>query len=135
MEFFAGFEAHGFAGGDGDLGAGAGIAADAGLAGTYIEDPEAAKLDAIAGGERLLQALEDGVNGCLGLVSGQASLGNHMVEGGVAPGAGADAACGAGLCRKREDSEKAFDCGCGCGESDVERIGNWGCREAGQSAE
>ncbi len=72
MEFFAGFEADCFAGGDGDLGAGAGVAANAGLAGLDGEDAEAAELDAVFGGEGVLHGLEDGVHGRLGLDAGEA---------------------------------------------------------------
>jgi len=42
VEVFAGFEADGFAGRDADLGAGARVAADAGLARLYGEDAKAA---------------------------------------------------------------------------------------------
>src|SRR5258708_23923017 len=55
LKFFAGFEAHGFARGNVDLFAGAGIAADAGLARLNAEDAEAAKFDALAAAESLLQ--------------------------------------------------------------------------------
>ena len=63
LEVFAGFEADGFAGGDGDFGSGAGIAADAGFAGLDGEDAEAAELDAIAFDHGLLHGVEDGVDG------------------------------------------------------------------------
>ncbi len=67
LEVLAWLEADGLAGGDGDLGAGAGVAADAGLAGLDGEDAEAAELDAVAFGEGALHGFEDGVDGGLGL--------------------------------------------------------------------
>ena len=51
VQFLAGLEAHRLAGGDADLGAGAGIAADAGFAGADAEDAKAAQFDALAGGQ------------------------------------------------------------------------------------
>ena len=42
MELLAGFEADSFAGGDGDFGSGARVAAYAGFAGAYVEDSKAA---------------------------------------------------------------------------------------------
>ena len=62
VQFFAGLEADCLAGGDGDLGSGAWIAADAGLAGLDGEDAEATELDAVACDEGLLHALEDCVD-------------------------------------------------------------------------
>ena len=68
LKIFAGLEADGFAGGDGDFGAGAGVAADAGFAGLDGEDAEAAEFDAVACAQGLLHGFEDGVHGgfCLG---------------------------------------------------------------------
>ncbi len=62
MEFFAGFEANGFAWGNGDFGACSWIAADAGFTWLDGEDTEAAQLDAVACDEGLLHAVEDSVN-------------------------------------------------------------------------
>ena len=67
MELFAWFEADGFAGGDGDFGSGAWVAADAGFAGLDGEDTEAAEFDTVAFSERLLHGFEDGVDGVFGL--------------------------------------------------------------------
>ncbi len=67
LEVFAGFEADGFAGVDADLGAGAGVAAYAGLAGLDGEDAEAAQFDAVVLGEGGLHGFEDGVDGGFGL--------------------------------------------------------------------
>ena len=62
MKFFAGLEADGFAGGDADLGAGARVAPDAGLARLDGEDAESAKLDAVSRDECLLHTVKDGVH-------------------------------------------------------------------------
>ncbi len=48
LQLLAGLKAHRFAGRDGNLGAGARIAADAGLARAHVEDAEAAQLNALA---------------------------------------------------------------------------------------
>ncbi len=72
VEVFAWLEADGFSGFDGDLCAGAGVAADAGFAGLDGEDAEAAELDAVACDHALLHAEEDGVYGGLGLDAGEA---------------------------------------------------------------
>ncbi len=81
VQLFAGLEADGFAGGDGDFGAGAWIAADAGLSGFDGEDAEAAQFDAVSGDEGLLHAFEDGVDGGLGLGTGKSgSLHNPLNE-------------------------------------------------------
>src|SRR5438445_11863138 len=66
LKFFAGFEADGFARRNVDLFAGAGIAADPGLAGVDAEHAEAAEFDALAAAERLLQRFEHGLDGLLG---------------------------------------------------------------------
>src|SRR5712664_4634887 len=66
LKLFAGFEADGFARRDVDLFAGAGIAADAGFAGLDAEHAEAAKFDALAAAESLLQRFENGLDGLLG---------------------------------------------------------------------
>jgi hypothetical protein len=70
LEVFAGLEADGFARGDGDLGAGARVAADAGLAGLDSEDAEAAELDAVSFAEGGLHGFKDAVHGGLGLGAG-----------------------------------------------------------------
>ncbi len=62
VELLAGLEADGFAGCDGDFGAGAWIAAYAGLAGLYGKDAETAEFDAVAFDEALLHGFEDGVD-------------------------------------------------------------------------
>ena len=67
VEVFAGFEADGFAGRDGDFGSGAGVAADACFAGLDGEDAKASELDAVALDQGLLHGVEDGVHGGFGL--------------------------------------------------------------------
>jgi len=67
LEVFAWLEADGFAGGDGDLGASARVAADAGFARLYGEDAEAAELDAVAVAEGFLHGFKDGIDGGLRL--------------------------------------------------------------------
>ena len=80
MQFFAGLEADGFARRDADLGAGARIAANAGFAGTHVEDAEAAQFDALALGERVLEGLEHCVDSRFSLVALQAGALNHLVN-------------------------------------------------------
>ena len=65
MELFARLEANGLAGRDADLGSGARIASDTGLAWAHIEHAEPAEFNAFATGERLLHTIEDGVYGGL----------------------------------------------------------------------
>ena len=48
LQLLAGFEANGFAGRDGHLGAGSRVAADSGLARSHVEDSESAQLDSLA---------------------------------------------------------------------------------------
>src|SRR4029077_8681375 len=66
LEFFAGLEAHGFAGRHADLHTGARVAVNAGPARLDRADEEAAKLDAFAAAERVLHGLEDGFDRLLG---------------------------------------------------------------------
>ncbi len=80
MKFFAGLEAHSFAGRDADFGAGAGIAPNARLPRADIEDAKAAQLDALTLGERALEGLEDGIDGSLGFVPLQAGTLNYLVN-------------------------------------------------------
>ena len=80
MEFFAGLEADGFAGGDVDLFAGAGVAADAGLAGLDAEDAEAAELDALAAPEGLLEGFENCFDSLLGFGAADESFGDNRIH-------------------------------------------------------
>jgi hypothetical protein len=80
LEFFAGFEAYGFAGRDADFFAGAGVAADAGLAGLDAEDAEAAEFDALAAAEGLFQGIENRFDGLLGFGAADESLGDNRIH-------------------------------------------------------
>jgi hypothetical protein len=80
LEFFAGFEADGFAWGDADFFAGAGVAADAGLAGLDAEDAEAAEFDALAAAESLLERIENGFDGLLGFGAADESFGDNRID-------------------------------------------------------
>ncbi len=80
VEFLAWLEADGFAGGDGDFGSGARVAANAGLAGAHIEDAKAAQFNAIAGGEGLLQAFENYVDSCFRFVARQARTFDDVMD-------------------------------------------------------
>lgn len=89
VKFFAGLEADGFSGSDGDLSTGARIASDTGLSWLDREDAEAAKLDAIALDERPFHAFEDGVDSRFGFGAWQSGafdnplyqvLLNHLSE-------------------------------------------------------
>jgi hypothetical protein len=62
VKFFAWLEADCFAGGNGDFGAGSGIAADAGLAWLNGKDTKATEFNAVARNKGLFHALEDGIN-------------------------------------------------------------------------
>jgi len=59
MEFFAGFEANGFARGDAHFLAGARIATDARLAGFYVEDAEAPQFNTVALREGTLHGFKE----------------------------------------------------------------------------
>lgn len=61
MKLFAWLEADCLAGRDAYLGSSPRIAADPGLAGTYIEYAKSAQFNSFSTGERLLHAVEDGV--------------------------------------------------------------------------
>jgi hypothetical protein len=80
LELFAGFEADGFAGGDADFFAGAGIAADAGFAGFHAEDAEAAKFDALAAAERLLQRFKNSFDGLFGFGAADVRGGDNRIH-------------------------------------------------------
>jgi hypothetical protein len=63
LQFLAGLEAHRFARRDADFLAGAGIAADAGLARAHVENAKAAKLDALSFAKGILHSFKDGFDG------------------------------------------------------------------------
>src|SRR5260221_6461866 len=79
LKFLAGLEADRFAGRNVDFLAGAGIAADAGLARLDHKDSEAAQLNALAAAESDLQGLENGLNGLLGLCTADTRRGDDGV--------------------------------------------------------
>jgi hypothetical protein len=81
LEFFAGFETHGFARRDVDFFTGAGVAADAGFARLDAKYSEAAQFNALAATESVLQGFEDGFHGLLGL--GAANVRRRGVDHGV----------------------------------------------------
>ena len=80
LEFFARFEADGFARGDADFFAGARVAADAGFAGLDAEDAEAAEFDALTAAESLFQGIENGFDGLLGFGAADESLGDNRIH-------------------------------------------------------
>jgi hypothetical protein len=80
LEFFAGFEAYGFAGGDADFFAGARVAADASFAGLDAKDTEAAEFDALAAAESLLEGFEDRFDSLLGFGAADESFGYNGVH-------------------------------------------------------
>ena len=63
VKFLARLEANSLAWSDGDFRTGPRVAADSRLARAHIEDAKTAQLDSVARSERLLQALEDRVDG------------------------------------------------------------------------
>ena len=71
MEFFARFEADGFAGSYADLGSGARVATYPGLAGFDVEDSEAAELDSVAAAEGVFHGFEDCIDSRFGFDSGK----------------------------------------------------------------
>jgi hypothetical protein len=72
VQFLARLETHRFAGCDADLGSGAGIATDAGLASANAENAKSAQFDTLTGSQGLFEAFEDGIHSCLGLGAGKA---------------------------------------------------------------
>jgi hypothetical protein len=79
LKLLAGFEADGFARGNVHFFAGAGIAADAGLARLDAEDAEAAEFDALAAAESLLQRFENGFDGLLGFGAADVRRGDDSI--------------------------------------------------------
>lgn len=80
MQFLARLEADRLAGSDGDLGPGPGIAADAGLARTYVENAKPPQLDPVSRRERLLEAFKNGVYRCFRLIPRQPRFVDDMVN-------------------------------------------------------
>jgi len=80
LQLFAGFESHSLAWRNADFFAGAGIAADAGLAGFHAEDAEFAEFDPLAAAERALQRLKNGFDGLFGFSSADVGFGHDRVH-------------------------------------------------------
>lgn len=80
LQLLAGLETHGFTGRNGNLRAGARIAADAGFAWAYVEDTESAKLDALASAKGALHAFENGFDGHLRFRLCDARSVDHFVD-------------------------------------------------------
>src|SRR5208282_3435120 len=80
LQFFARLEAHSFARRNRYFGAGARVASNAGLAGAHVEHAKSPQFNAMAAGQRLLHALEDGFHRQLGLGLGDAGFGHHFVD-------------------------------------------------------
>jgi hypothetical protein len=80
MQFLAWFKAHRLAGSDADLGAGSGVAANAGFAGADAEYAKSAQFDALTGGKCLFQALEYRIHRGLCLGAGQARALDYMMD-------------------------------------------------------
>jgi len=80
VQFFAGFEANGFAGRNIHFSAGAWVAANAGFAWTDVEDAETAKLDSVALRQCLFHRLEDDFHRALGLRLGDAGPAHDFVD-------------------------------------------------------
>src|SRR5579871_604504 len=80
LQLLARLESNRLPGRNGDFGARARIAPDAGLAWTHVEDSETTKLDALAAAQRSLHALENGLDGHLGLGFRDAGLVDYFVD-------------------------------------------------------
>lgn len=80
LQVFAGLETNGLAGWNGNLFPGSGVAADTGLARLDIEDAESPQLDPIVALKCALHRIEHGVNGSLGLASGDSGPIDDMVD-------------------------------------------------------
>jgi hypothetical protein len=80
MKLLAWLEAYGFTRRDAHLGAGAGIAANAGFAGADAENAKSAQFDALTGGQGLLEALENGIHRSLRLGAGKAGALDNMMD-------------------------------------------------------
>ncbi len=80
VQFLPWLKAHGLSWGDADLGAGAGIAADAGFAGADTENAESAQFDALACSQGFLEALEDCIDCGLRLGAGQAGALDDLMD-------------------------------------------------------
>jgi hypothetical protein len=80
LQFLAWLEANGFTWGDGDFGAGPGIATDASLAGPDVEDAETAQLNTFSLTKRSLHALKNGLDGHFSLRLCYSSLTHYFID-------------------------------------------------------
>src|ERR1035438_6896747 len=80
LQFLARLEADGLARRNRNFGAGPRISSDAGLARAHVEHAETAQFNAVAIGERLLHALEDGFDGELRLGLGDPGAIDDFVD-------------------------------------------------------
>jgi hypothetical protein len=80
MEFFAGFEADGLAGGDGHFSTGTRVTAYPGFTRADIEHAKASQFNAVAFRESLFQAFKDGIYGSFCLVTGQTRSLDDVVD-------------------------------------------------------
>src|SRR6185295_10531285 len=80
LQLLAGLEANRLAGGNRDLRAGARVPADARLAGTHVEDAEAAQFNTFTAAEGALHAFENGFDGHLRFGLSYASAINNFVD-------------------------------------------------------
>jgi hypothetical protein len=80
MQFFTRFEPHSLARGYAHFRASAWIPADAGFPGADTEDAESAQFYALAGGEGLFEALEDGIHRSLCLRTRQARALDYVMD-------------------------------------------------------
>jgi hypothetical protein len=80
MQLLARLEANGFAGGNADLGAGTGVAANSGFTGADAENAKSAQFDALACGESLLETLEDHIHRGFSLGAGKARALDYMMD-------------------------------------------------------
>jgi hypothetical protein len=80
MQFLAWFEADCLPRGYAHLSAGAGIAADTGFSRADAENAKSAQFDALAGGQSLLEALEDRIHRGLCLGTRQARALDYMMD-------------------------------------------------------
>ena len=80
LQFLTGFETHGLPGGNGNLGAGARIAADSGLPRLDVEHAETAQLDPVTLLERLFHLFKYGLDRHFSLGLGNSSLVDNFVD-------------------------------------------------------
>jgi len=80
LQLFSRLKPHGFAWRNRDFRAGSRISPDTGFSRPYIEDTKTPQLNAVALGQRLLHAVEDGLNRQFSLGLGNSGLIDHFVD-------------------------------------------------------